>query len=163
METQDNEQLTESQTELNQIDMPSEADEAAFLKSIAGDETEFEPSETKDKPDNAVELAVMAGMVGGGLTMAEEFIKNMVHQDFKFDETQAEKVANAFAPLLLKYGGEPPPWMAKYMDEITALCAVGMLGFGSFMQIKQLKADELTQAQAEKRAQSEAASEKAVA
>lgn len=165
MEHQDNEQLNDAQTELDQIESRNEAEENQFLKDIAAEAGEFDPStvQAESGQDNSLELAMMAGMVGGGLTVAEEFIKNMVHPDFKFDEAQAEKVAEAFAPLLLKYGGEPPPWLAKYMDEITALCAVGMLGFGSYMQIKQLKSDELTQAQAEKRTQSEAASEKAAA
>lgn len=150
--------LTESQGEFDAIETRSEADENQFLNDIAADTGEFDPSNVKTEaaPDNSLELAMMAGMVGGGLTVAEEFIKNMVHPSFKFDETQAGKVADAFAPLLLKYGGEPPPWLAQYMDEITALCAVAMLGFGSYMQIKQLKADDANQKQTETTAKAEA-------
>lgn len=50
----------------------------------------------------------------------------------------------------MKYGGNPPPWLAKYMDEIMAVAAIGMLGISSFMQIKHLKAEDRKAEQAKR-------------
>ncbi|MCQ1059858.1 hypothetical protein LRP52_30180 [Photobacterium sp. ZSDE20] len=65
--------------------------------------------------------------------------QTMVHHNFEFDPQQAENVARKITPLIVKYGGNPPPWLAKYMDEIMAVAAIGMLGLSSYMQVRSLK------------------------
>ncbi|WP_133638247.1 hypothetical protein [Photobacterium lutimaris] len=66
-------------------------------------------------------------------------MKTMVHHNFEFDPQQAENVTQKIAPLIVKYGGNPPPWLAKYMDEIMAVAAIGILGLSSYMQVRSLK------------------------
>ncbi|MGR5143858.1 hypothetical protein ACQKPX_19575 [Photobacterium sp. DNB23_23_1] len=55
--------------------------------------------------------------------------QTMVHHNFEFDPQQAENVAQKITPLIVKYGGNPPPWLARYM----AVAAIGMLGLSSNM------------------------------
>lgn len=124
------------------LEKHSQEEEQAFLNTLS-DDVDFDPSQTettaeKESENFAVEAA--AGMVCMGLMTAESTLKMMVHKDFKFDPDQAENVAYKVAPLIVKYGANPPPWLEKYMDEIMAVFAIGVLAFSSFMQVRQLKA-----------------------
>ncbi|MGF1732294.1 hypothetical protein [Photobacterium kasasachensis] len=129
------------------IETHSEQDEKAFLSSLDDDAQDFDPASIQAKEDNQkVETEAAAGMVFIGLMTVEQTMKAMVHPDFAFDPEQAESVAYKVAPLIVKYGGNPPPWLAAYMDEIMAVAAIGMLGFSSWMQVKQLKAADIAAA-----------------
>ncbi|KLU99765.1 hypothetical protein ABT56_22800 [Photobacterium aquae] len=140
------EQQGEIQTETPPVDMVenhNEQDERAFINSLDDD---FDPelSQTEAK-EQALETDAAAGIVCVGLMTIEQTMKTMLHPRFKFDPEQCEAVATKVAPLIVKYGANPPPWLAKYIDEIMAVFAIGMLGLSSFMQVKQLKAEDIAQ------------------
>ncbi|GAB3531876.1 hypothetical protein [Photobacterium alginatilyticum] len=129
------------------IESHSEQDEKAFLSTLADDNEDFDPASIKAKEESQkAETEAAAGMVFIGLMTVEQTMKAMIHPDFAFDPEQAESVAYKVAPLIVKYGGNPPPWLAAYMDEIMAVAAIGMLGFSSWMQVKQLKAADIADA-----------------
>ena len=130
------------------LERHTEQDERDFLNGLDDD---FDPTVADTKEQQAeLENEAAAGMVFIGMMTIEQTMKTMVHKDFKFDPDQAESVANKVAPLIVKYGGNPPPWLAKYMDEIMAVAAIGMLGISSFMQIKHLKAEDRKAEQAKR-------------
>lgn len=86
------------------------------------------------------------------LGMSEAAIKQMVNGGLSFDEELTVKTAQALAPVLKKYGGELPPWLAPYLTEIKAGYYLSCLGFGVFMQYKAIKkheAEELRKAKQE--------------
>ncbi|UXI04103.1 hypothetical protein [Photobacterium sp. TY1-4] len=129
------------------VDTRSEQEEKDFLNSLDDD---FDPATAEAKAEQAnIEQEAAAGIVFVGLMTIEQTMKTMVHPDFTFNPEQAEGVALKVAPLIVKYGGNPPPWLAKYMDEIMAVAAIGMLGLSSFMQVKQLKAADIAKAKAQ--------------
>ncbi|MCG7500046.1 hypothetical protein MHO82_24590 [Vibrio sp. Of7-15] len=131
--------------------------ESDFLSSL--DEDDFEPEDMPSKADQKMELQAASGLALGGLMAVEGGMKMMLHPDFTFDAKQANNVAEKVAPLILKYGANPPDWVKEYMQEIIAAFAIGSLAFGSVMQVRQLKAADLEKAKQEaeaKQAQTDA-------
>ncbi|MGF1723195.1 hypothetical protein [Photobacterium nomapromontoriensis] len=130
--------------ELNHIEAlesHSEQEERDFLKGLDDD---FDPTIADSKgQQQELETEAAAAIVFVGMMTIEQFMKTLAHPKFKFDPDQAETVANKVAPLLVKYGTNPPPWLAKYMEEIMAVAAIGMLGLSSYLQVKQLKAEDI--------------------
>ncbi|RWX54976.1 hypothetical protein [Photobacterium chitinilyticum] len=129
------------------IETHSEQDEKAFLSTLDDDSQDFDPTSVKAKEDDKkAETEAAAGVVFIGLMTVEQTMKTLVHPEFGFDPDQSEAVAYKVAPLIVKYGGNPPPWLAAYMDEIMAVAAIGMLAISSWMQVKQLKAADIAAA-----------------
>ena len=117
----------------------SEVEEKALLAELDGED--FDPSTVTAKVDaEAAKLAAGEASAMMALGVTEQLLKQFAHQDFAFDEEQAKGVANAAAPLFVKYGGELPPWLAAYKEEFAFVVAAGALSFTSFSQIKALKA-----------------------
>ena len=133
----------ENQTEIEQLEnleeVHSEVEEKALLAELDGED--FDPSTVTAKVDaEAAKLAAGEASAMMALGVTEQLLKRFAHQDFAFDEEQAKGVANAAAPLFVKYGGELPPWLAAYKEEFAFVVAAGALSFTSFSQIKALKA-----------------------
>lgn len=105
------------------IEQHDEQEERDFIASMGDEGTEFEPQPTVNNTVSKMEIEAAAGMVFVGLMTLEQFMKTTAHPDFSFDPEQAENVATKVAPLIVKYGGNPPPWLAAYMDEIMAVVA----------------------------------------
>ena len=117
----------------------SEVEEKALLAELDGED--FDPSTVTAKVDaEAAKLAAGEASAMMALGVTEQLLKQFAHQDFAFDEEQAKGVANAAAPLFVKYGGELPPWLAAYKEEFAFVVAAGALSFTSFSQIKALNA-----------------------
>ncbi|MFT5879576.1 MAG: hypothetical protein ACI86X_000680 [Moritella sp.] len=132
MENNDNLEL-----DLDQIDVHSEADEAALLNSL--NDEDFDPGVAEqNSANNSALLEQGAATVVTVLGMGEQLIKQFGHKDFAFDGSQVNNVANATAPLFVKYGGELPPWLAQYKEEIMFTFATGALCLTSFAQVKAL-------------------------
>mgnify|MGYP006208215187 CR=1 FL=1 len=133
----------ENQMEIEQLEsieeVHSEVEEKALLAELDGED--FDPSTVTAKVDaEAAKLAAGEASAMMALGVTEQLLKQFAHQDFAFDEEQAKGVANAAAPLFVKYGGELPPWLAAYKEEFAFVVAAGALSFTSFSQIKALKA-----------------------
>lgn len=128
---------TESLPVDEQINVHSELDEKELLNSLDED---FNPDSVIEKKSQK-EILLEQGAVTATavLGVSEQMLKQFGHKQFAFDESQVENVANAAAPLFVKYGGELPPWLAQYKEEIMFTFAVGTLGFSSHSQIKALK------------------------
>jgi hypothetical protein len=120
-----------------QLDMHSEFDEKELLNSLDDD---FNPDTVIDKKSQKELLLEQGAMSATAvLGVGEQMLKQFGHKQFSFDEAQVENVAKAAAPLFVKYGGELPPWLAQYKEEIMFTFAAGALGLGSYSQIKALK------------------------
>ena len=120
-----------------QLDMHSEFDEKELLNSLDDD---FNPDTVIDKKSQKDQLLEQGAMSATAvLGVGEQMLKQFGHKQFAFDEAQVENVAKAAAPLFVKYGGELPPWLAQYKEEIMFTFAAGALGLGSYSQIKALK------------------------
>lgn len=133
------ENIDNNDVELDQVEVHSEAEEAALLNSL-GDEQDFVPDDSEQKAvPNSVMLAQGTATAVTVLGVGEQLIKQFGHKDFAFDPGQVENVANATAPLFVKYGGELPPWLVQYKEEIMFTFATGTLCFTSFAQVKALK------------------------
>ncbi len=135
------ENLNNSETETVssevQLDMHSEFDEKELLNSLDEDFNPDSVIEKKSQKEHLLEQgAVTATAVLG---VSEQMLKQFGHKEFAFDEAQVENVANAAAPLFVKYGGELPPWLSQYKEEIAFTFAAGALSFSSYSQIKALK------------------------
>ncbi|MGF1723619.1 hypothetical protein [Photobacterium nomapromontoriensis] len=137
-------QTENEQASIEVLETHSEQEEKDFLKELDDD---FDPTVADSKgQQQELETEAAAAIVFVGMMTIEQFMKTLAHPKFKFDPDQAETVANKVAPLLVKYGTNPPPWLAKYMEEIMAVAAIGMLGLSSYMQVKQLKTEDITAA-----------------
>lgn len=143
----------EVETELaeEQLELHSEFDEKELLDSLDDD---FNPDTVIEKKSEKALLLEQGAMTATAvLGVGEQMLKQFGHKQFAFDPDQAEGVANAAAPLFLKYGGELPPWLTQYKEEIAFTMAAGALSFSSYAQIKALKQmdkeKEVKQAQSE--------------
>ena len=128
---------TESLPVDEQINVHSEIDEKELLSSLDEDFNPDTVIEQKSQKDMLLEQGAMTATAVLGVS--EQMLKQFGHKEFAFDEAQVENVAKAAAPLFVKYGGELPPWLAQYKEEIMFTFAVGTLGFSSHSQIKALK------------------------
>ncbi|MGR5064683.1 hypothetical protein [Photobacterium sp. DNB22_13_2] len=148
----DTENLAANDDELNTdlgLESHNEQDEKDFINSLE----DFDPAVADTKvQQQEIETQAAGAMVFVGLMTIEQTMKTMVHHNFEFDPQQAENVAQKIAPLIVKYGGNPPPWLAKYMDEIMAVAAIGMLGLSSYMQVRNLKIKDIELAKKAKQA-----------
>lgn len=133
------------------IEMHSAFDEKALLDSLDDDFNPDAAVESKSEQERLLEQGAMTATAVLGVS--EQMIKQFGHKQFAFNPEQAEGVANAAAPLFVKYGGELPPWLTQYKEEIAFTMAAGALSFSSYAQIKALKqmdkAKEVQQAQAQ--------------
>ncbi|MCC4238152.1 hypothetical protein LL266_16810 [Vibrio anguillarum] len=133
--------MENTEQEFEQVEVHSEAEEAGFLNTLTDDDQDFDPSEIEQQAEtDTAMLAQGAATVVTVLGVGEQLIKQFGHKDFSFDPSQVENVANSAAPLFVKYGGEMPPWMAQYKEEITFTVAAGALCFTSVSQVKHLRA-----------------------
>ncbi|KHT64358.1 hypothetical protein RJ45_06935 [Photobacterium gaetbulicola] len=149
----DTENLAANDDELNTnqgLESHNEQDEKDFINSLDDD---FDPTAADTQvQQQELEQQAAGAMVFVGLMTIEQTMKTIVHPRFEFDPKQAESVAEKIAPLIVKYGGNPPPWLAKYMDEIMAVAAIGMLSLSSYMQVRTLKAEDIELAKAKQKA-----------
>ena len=134
------ENLNNSETEAAssevQLDMHNEFDEKELLNSLDEDFNPDTAIENKSQKELLLEQGAMSATAVLGV--GEQMLKQFGHKKFSFDEAQVENVAKAAAPLFVKYGGEFPPWLAQYKEEIMFTFAAGALSLGSYSQIKAL-------------------------
>lgn len=146
--------------EIEQLEQHSELDEKALLAELNGDDFDPESVVKRKDPKQAAALAAGKQTAIVVLGVFEQGLKMFGHKAFEFDPEGAESVAEAAAPLFVKYNGELPPWLAEYKEEITFVGAAGVLGFSSVQQIKALKAfdraKEIEQMESEPEATEEA-------
>ncbi|MYM58528.1 hypothetical protein GTG28_04760 [Vibrio sp. OCN044] len=146
--------------EIEHIEQHSELDEKALLAELNGDD--FDPESVIKRKDPKQAAALEAGKQTASVVLGvvEQGLKMFGHKSFEFDPEGAEGVAQAAAPLFVKYNGELPPWLVEYKEEIAFIGAAGALGFSSFQQIKALKAfdkaKEIEQMESESEATEEA-------
>ncbi len=147
-----------NETEVEHIENHNPEDERAFINSLGDDDTDFDPTEPQKVADkHALILERGEATMLTALGVAEGMVKGFVHPEFAFDPNQAEDVAKKTAPLFVKYGGDLPPWLSEYKEELGLLVALGGLGFVSYGQIKHLKAEDLRkELEAKKKAEEEA-------
>ncbi|WP_120511977.1 hypothetical protein [Photobacterium salinisoli] len=143
--------VLEHEGELLGVETHSEADEKALLGSL-GDDQDFDPSgiTADESVSDAMMLEFAAAEAVMWLGVGELFLQEMVHPDFHFNEELAEKFGKKAAPLMMKYGGELPPWLKEYKEEIGFAAAAGALGFMSWRQIKALKAEDVEKDKSDK-------------
>lgn len=124
-------------------------EEADFLQSLESESA----ANTGAEPNNANDDLETKAATGTALLLinaAETMTKQLAHPAFKWGEAEKQSTAEAIAPAITKNGGQMPEWLEPYKEEVFALLAVGMLAFGGYMQVKQLK--QLDEAQAKPKA-----------
>lgn len=124
-------------------------EENDFLKSL-DDEEKIEAG-FDQQAEQALLLAqgemTAVALLGAG----EGLIKNFGHKDFKLDPAQKENASKSFAPLFVKHGGELPPWVTQYKEEIMFTFALGSMCFASYAQVKTLKQQDAEEANKKKK------------
>lgn len=146
--------------EIEQLEQHSELDEKALLAELNGDD--FDPENVVKRKDPKQAAALAAGKQSAMLALGavEVVIRRFRQKSFSFEPEEVEEMAEATAPLLVKYNGEMPTWLAEYKEEITFVTAAGALGYGSIQKIKALdaidRAKEIEQMESEPEATEEA-------
>ncbi|AIW16290.1 hypothetical protein VITU102760_12185 [Vibrio tubiashii] len=144
----------EEQLELNEeLQTLSSEDKNDFLKEL---EEEFDPEAALEKQETEKqekqakadgEQMMLQAAKEGALTLMgglEMVIQEAADPRLEIGEENAVKVAEAAAPVILKYNVEPPEWAVKYKEEIGLGLAVATVGLSLFLQHRQLKkADRL--------------------
>lgn len=133
--------MENTEQEFEQVEVHSEAEEAGFLNTLTDDVEDFDPSEIEQQTESdTAMLAQGAATVVTVLGVAELLAKKVGHKDVVFDQSEVENLANAAAPLFVKYGGEAPPWLADWKEEIMFGVAGVSFGFSVVGQVKELRA-----------------------
>ncbi len=168
MNTENQMDIEDIQDPENIVETHSKEQESAFLNSVAEEEKDFDSDnspEVKKLQDGQSAVEKAALKMGeqsaiAGLGVIEQMIKQFGHKQFAFDPEQAQNLAEATAPLMLKYNGEMPPWLVAYKEELAFTIAAGGLAFGSVQQVRFLKASDAAKLiEQKKEAQKEAESD----
>ena len=137
-------ELDQPVIDVEEVETHTEQDKNNFLEEL---ENEFDPQAALDKADekaeavNAQKMALEATeqTVLVGMGMADFAVKEMLDERLEIGEENAQALAKAAAPVILKYNVAPPPWAVKYKEEIS----LGMVALGItaslFMQYRGLK------------------------
>ena len=154
-------ELDQPVIDVEEVETHTEQDKHDFLEEL---ENEFDPQAALDKADekaeavNAQKMALEATeqTVLVGMGMADFAVKEMLDERLEIGEENAQALAKAAAPVILKYNVAPPPWAVKYKEEIS----LGMVALGItaslFMQYRGLKkADQQAAIDAANEAQKE--------
>jgi len=140
------ENINNNETELNETIEPVESveeviqhtdEEKDFLNSL--DDGESETDSTAPNMDESLLLAQGEMTATALLGAGESLMKQFGHESFALDTKQKENVSKSFAPLFVKHGGELPPWVLQFKEEIMFTFAFGSLCLASYSQIKALK------------------------
>ena len=59
-----------------------------------------------------------------------------------FTQDEKEMLTNAAAPVIVKYGAEPPAWLIEYGPELTLLGCIGLVGFNKLETLKVIQREE---------------------
>lgn len=138
MENIDNNE-TESMPIIDDEVIQNTAEEAEFLKSLDGD---AENGDQTIELDKTLLLEQGRQSAVGVLAIVECLGKQFGHTDFAIKQDYKEQVTDSFAPLFVKYGGELPPWLLQYKEEMAFTLAFGALCFTSYAQINALKKED---------------------
>lgn len=130
----------EMDTEELEIEAPATPsitdEEAAFLNTLDDGVLENLSSANEDELKSATDSVLML------LNAAEGLTKNLAHPNFAWKEQEKLSAAQQIAPAFAKHGGQLPEWLEPYKEEVIAVFAISTLAFGSYLQIKELKAAE---------------------
>ncbi|SHO54470.1 hypothetical protein VQ7734_00184 [Vibrio quintilis] len=148
--------------EVTETEVHSEADKKTFIDEL---EQDFDPEVAKQKQEEsqaqaeaeaaAEDIALncakdTALMVVG---VAETGIQEMVDERLEIGEANADKFADAAAPLVLKYGVTPPEWLVKFKEEVMLGLSVATIGFSLWKQHRDFKKADMKARKAELEAQ----------
>lgn len=123
-------------------------EEADFLKSLESESPATTGADSNNDNDD-LETKAATGTALLLINAAESMTKQLAHPAFKWGEAEKQSTAEAIAPAIVKNGGQMPEWLEPYKEEVFALLAVGVLAFGGYMQVKQLKQLDAAQAKPE--------------
>lgn len=157
----------EEQLELDEaLQSHSTEDKTDFLNEL---EEEFDPEAALEKQESEkqqkqvkadAEQLMLDTAKEGALTLMgglEMLVKEAADPRLEIGEENAHKVADAAAPVILKYNVEPPEWAIKYKEEIGLGLAVGGVVLSLFLQHRHLKkADRLAELEAQQNEQQDA-------
>ncbi|UAB68815.1 hypothetical protein INR79_09665 [Vibrio sp. SCSIO 43132] len=129
------------------VDTHSTDEELALIQAMGAEDDEFNPdaavsAAASPPPTKAQQIEALeedAAMLVGG---AEYLIQQAVHPALSFGEPHSAALAKATAPILHKYGGELPPWLKPYKEELGFVVALATAGGSMFFQYRAIKQAE---------------------
>lgn len=100
----------------------------------AGDEPAAREPSAADRHDAEASAELVAWLVEQQVTELWPFL------EYSDDQRQAFRAR--LAPVLLKYGGEFPPWLVAWREELQLAWFLGVTAFGTWRQVRAFKADQ---------------------
>ncbi len=73
--------------------------------------------------------------------MAAGFLEGL-HPAIKYDEQQRAMIASAMSPVLAKHGGQLPPWLEPWKEEIVLGLVLGFAGMQTVRAVKDHNAEQ---------------------
>lgn len=160
-----NEQAEQAIEQQEELETRTAEDKAAFLDDIEADfdpevaiEKQAEADQQKAEQVDAAQMmqAATQETVLAGVGFAEVVLKEFVDDRLEVGEDNAKALANAAAPVVLKYNVSPPPWALKYKEEIGLGLVALSISASLFLQHRGLKKfDRLAALEAQQNAQAE--------
>lgn len=137
------------------------AEEKAFLAQLDAEEDaelaieDKAESSAKEKADM---LALKAALpfAAKGVTFIDGVLKAK-DKRLAFAEEEKQQLTEAVAPVLVKYGAEPPEWLLEYGPELALLFTAGMIGFSKWGMVQEIRKEEAAERRAFLEAQKKAA------
>lgn len=120
------------------------------LEALAGQaaglekETDYIPQSAEEQAaeiqaeQESEESAVITAQVA--VMIAEQAVVSLWPM-LEYQDEQRERAAEVLAPVIAKHGGEMPPWLAAYKEEMQAAGFFAMVGFQSYLTVKQHNAN----------------------
>jgi len=144
MKNQNTPEVEDTVVDGDVVESHTEQDKSAFLDEL---ESEFDPQAALDKADekaeaaNAQQLALEATeqTVLVGVGVADFAVKEMLDERLEIGEDNANALAKAAAPVILKYNVAPPPWAVKYKEELSLGVVALSITASLFIQYRGLK------------------------
>lgn len=122
-------------------------EERAFINELDAEEDahiEIEDKASEQRQQQSELLALKAALPFAAKTVG--FIDGMAKMKdarLAFSDDEKEMLTNAAAPVIVKYGAEPPAWLAEYGAELTLLGCIGLVSFNKLETLKAINREEL--------------------
>lgn len=135
--------------EHNDIEIEREysEEEKQFLDSLKNEEDAEITVQDKAQDDikkkaELVALEAALPFAARGVSFVDGVLKAK-DKRLAFEDDEKEQLTGAIAPVLVKYGAEPPPWLVEYGPELTLLATVSIIGFGKYSVMQDIRKEEI--------------------
>jgi len=114
--------------------------EAERLLDIAVESERPAPGAAADSAPPTLSADAADAISGQLVNMAAGALQQ-AHPALRYDDATRNQVRQALTPVVVKYDGQLPPWLAKWQEEIMLAICLGSVAYNSVRAVKDYNAE----------------------